>query len=66
MSEKKSYQSWTISDEFWERVKEDIPKTERDPKKDYVYALGQGRKPMPERKALTREYGSGSSVHRTF
>ena len=29
MSEKKSYQSWTISDEFWERIQEDIPKTER-------------------------------------
>ena len=47
MSEKKSYQSWTISDEFWERIQEDIPKTERDPKKNYVHAPGQGRKPMP-------------------
>jgi len=35
MSEKKSYQSWTISDEFWERIKEDITKTERKQKKDY-------------------------------
>lgn len=52
MSEKKSYQSWTISDEFWERIQEDIPKTERDPKKNYVHAPGQGRKPMPARKAL--------------
>lgn len=66
MSEKKSYQSWTISDEFWERIQEDIPKTERDPKKNYVHAPGQGRKPMPARKALPREYGSGSTVHRTF
>ena len=82
MSEKKSYQSWTISDEFWERIQEDIPKTERDPKKNYVHAPGQGRKPMPARKALEgifyvlrtgcqwkalpREYGSGSTVHRTF
>lgn len=52
MSEKKSYQSWTISDEFWERIQEDIPKAERDPKKNYVHAPGQGRKPMPARKAL--------------
>ena len=52
MSEKKSCQSWTISDEFWERIKEDIPKTERDPKKKYVHASGQGRKPMPAGKAL--------------
>ena len=77
MSEKKSYQSWTISDEFWERIQEDIPKAERDPKKNYVHAPGQGRKPMPARKALEgifyvlrtgcqwkalpREYGSGST-----
>ncbi len=82
MAEKKSYQSWTISDEFWEAIKEDIPKRERDPKKKYVHAPGQGRKPMPARKALEgifyvlrtgcqwkalpREYGSGSTVHRTF
>ena len=82
MSEKKSYLSWTISDEFWEAIKGDIPKTERDPKKKYVHAPGQGRKPMPARKALEgifyvlrtgcqwkalpREYGSGSTVHRTF
>ena len=82
MSEKKSYQSWTISDEFWEAIKGDIPQTERDPKQKYVHAPGQGRKPMPARKALEgifyvlrtgcqwkalpREYGSGSTVHRTF
>ena len=82
MSEKKSYQSWTISEEFWEAIKGDIPKTERDPKKKYVHAPGQGRKPMPARKALEgifyvlrtgcrwkavpREYGCGSSIHRYF
>ena len=82
MSEKKSYQSWTISEGFWEAIKGDIPQTERDPKKKYVHAPGQGRKPMPARKALEgifyvlrtgcqwkalpREYGSGSTVHRTF
>ena len=82
MSEKKSYQAWTISDEFWEAVKEEIPKKERDPAKKYKNAPGQGRKPMPARKALEgifyvlrtgcqwkalpREYGSGSTVHRRF
>ena len=79
---KKSYQSWTISDEFWEAIKGEIPKKERDPAKEYKNAPGQGRKPMPARKALEgifyvlrtgcqwkalpREYGSGSTVHRRF
>lgn len=78
MSEKKSYQAWTISDEFWEEIKEEIPKKKRDPAKKYKNAPGQGRKPMSERKALEgifyvlrtgyqwkallREYGSGSTV----
>lgn len=52
MDGKKSYQSWTISDEFWERIKGAIPKKGRDPNKKYVHAPGQGRKPMPARKAL--------------
>jgi len=30
MSEKKSYESWRMSDEFWEAVKDDIPLYERD------------------------------------
>ena len=82
MEGKKSYQSWTISDEFWEAIKDEIPKRERDPNKKYVHAPGQGRKPMPARKALEGifyvlrtgcqwkavppEYGSGSTLHRTF
>ncbi len=82
MSEKKSYQTWTISDKFWQVIKEEIPKKERDPAKEYKNAPGQGRKPMPARKALEgifyvlrtgcqwkalpREYGSGSTVHRRF
>lgn len=82
MSEKKSTQSWTISDEFWEAIKDEVPVKKRDPQKHYVHAPGQGRKPMPARKALEgifyvlrtgcqwkalpREYGSGSTVHRTF
>jgi len=38
-----------ISDEFWEAIKDEIPKKERDPE---VHAPGQGRKPIPARKAL--------------
>ena len=82
MGEKKSTQSWTISDELWEGIKDEVPETKRDPQKHYVHVPGQGRKPMPAReapegifyvlrtgcqwKALPREYGSGSTVHRTF
>ena len=49
---KKSYQSWAISDESLEAIKEEVPKMERDPKKRYVHAPEQGRKPMPAKKAL--------------
>ena len=82
MGEKKSIRSWTISDEFWEEIKDEVPETKRDAQKHYVHALGQGCKRMPARKALEgifyvlrtgcqwkalpREYGSGSTVHRTF
>lgn len=77
-----SYQSWTISDEFWEAVREYIPVSERDPKKDYKRASGGGRKPPEMRKILAgilyvlrtgvqwkaapKEYGSGSNLHRYF
>ena len=82
MGEKKSTQSWTISDELGEEIKDEVPETKRDAQKHYVHAPGQGRKPMPARKALEGifyvlrtgcqwkalpgEYGSGSTVHRTF
>lgn len=52
MDEKKSTQSWTISDELGEEIKDEVPETKRDPQKYYVHAPGQGRKPMPARKAL--------------
>lgn len=80
MDEKRSYQSWTISDEFWEAVKDQIPVKKRDPKKEYKHAPGQGRRPIPPRKvlegifyvlrtgcqwkAVPREYGCASSIHR--
>ncbi len=54
MEEKKIYQSWTISDEFWDVIKEDIPKKEQDPKKKYVHALGQSRRPMASQKSAGR------------
>ena len=82
MAEKKGYQSWTVSDELWEAVKEAIPKKKRDAQKTYKNKPGQGRKPMDarktlegilyvlrtgcQRKALPKEYGSGSAVHRHF
>ena len=52
MTEKKSYQSWTISDELWNVIKDEIPQKKRDPEKVYKNKLGQGRKPMDARKAL--------------
>lgn len=82
MSEKKSYQSWTISDEFWERIKKLVPRRERDPKKKYQRRAGAGRKPLEPRrvlegilyalrngclwKAIPREYGAASSIHKYF
>jgi len=82
MEEQKGYKSWTISDEFWEAVKEYIPKRERDPQKVYKCAPGRGRKPIPPRrvlegilyilrtgcmwKALPKEYGAASSIHQYF
>ena len=52
MGEKKGYQAWTISDEFWEAIRGEIPQKERGPSKEYKNAPGQGRKPMSARKAL--------------
>ncbi len=76
MKKKKMTQSWTISDELWEEIKEYIPN------KHYQKAPGQGRPGLPVRqvlegifyvlrtgcqwKAVPREYGSGSSIHRYF
>jgi len=53
MDEKKSYQSWTLSDEFWNEVKDYIPKKKRDPKRTYKNKVGQGRKPLDSRKVLS-------------
>lgn len=82
MEKKKGTQSWRISDELWEEIKEYIPKKRRDPNKHYQKAPGQGRPGLPARqvlegifyvlrtgcqwKAVPREYGCGSSIHRYF
>ena len=74
--------SWEVSDEFWARVAPLIPKVKRDPEKNYQRRRGAGRKPADPRKifeaivyvlrtgiqwkALPKEYGSSSSVHRYF
>ena len=75
---KKYYRSWTLSDELWERVKDEIPKRKRDSDKEYKNKPGQGRKPIPPRKvsegilyvlrtgcqwkAVQKEYGVGNSI----
>lgn len=82
MEKQKSYKSWTISDEFWEAIKNYIPVYKRDPQKEYKRAAGGGRKPPDMRKILEgilyvlrtgiqwkatpREYGSSSTLHRYF
>ena len=65
-----------------EVIKGSIPKKQRDPQKEYKHAPGQGRHGLPARqvlegifyvlrtgcqwKAVPREYGYGSSIHRYF
>jgi transposase len=78
----RSLQSWQISDSFWQIAEPLIPKTQRDPNKQYKRKPGAGRKPMESRrvleaiffvlrtgiqwKALPKEMGSGSAVHKHF
>ena len=82
IEKKKYYRSWTLSDELWERVKDEIPQRKRDTDKEYKNKPGQGRKPIPPRKilegilyvlrtgcqwkAVPKEYGAGSSIHKYF
>jgi transposase len=78
----KGYQSWTISDEFWEKVGWLIPEHTRDPGKEYKRKFGGGRKAPDKRKilagilyvlrtgcqwkAVPAEFGKGSNIHRYF
>ena len=77
MEQRKAIRHGQISDKFWEAIKGEIPKKERDPGKEYKNIPGQGRKPMPTRKTLegifyvlltgcrwkarSRGYGSGGT-----
>lgn len=74
--------SWTISDEFWDRVEPLVPLPEREQGRQYRRKPGGGRKPMPPRqvfeaimyvlrtgcqwKALPECFGSASAVHTHF
>lgn len=74
--------SWEITETFWEAVKDIIPVPTRTADKEYKRAVGGGRKPMNPKtvlaaiffvlrtgiqwKALPKEYGSSSSVHKYF
>jgi len=82
MEEKKSKKSWEISDEFWEAIKDRVPKRKRIAGKKYKRKPGAGRKPLESRKvlagifyvlrtgcqwkALPKEYGAASSIHQYF
>ena len=75
-------QSWEITDEFWNEVKHLIPVKHRDENKEYKRKPGGGRKPIQPRraleaiffvmrtgiqwKALPKEFGSSSAIHRYF
>ncbi len=74
--------SWEVSDAFWAKVEPLIPTPKRDKSRQYERRRGAGRKPMNYRKvfeaiiyvlrtgiqwkALPKEFGSSSSVHRYF
>lgn len=74
--------SWTVSDELWSRVEPLVPVRKRQRGRKYERRPGAGRKPIPARqvfsaivfvlrtgmqwKALPREFGSASAVHKHF
>jgi transposase len=74
--------AWEITDEFWEAVKDLLVRNNRDENKRYKRKAGGGRKPKDFRivlqaifyvlrtgiqwKALPKEFGSSSAVHRYF
>jgi transposase len=74
--------SWTVSEALWEKVAPLIPTRRRVEGRQYRRKPGAGRKPMDARqifsgivyvlrtgcqwKALPREYGAASSVHKYF
>lgn len=78
----KRLQSWEVSDDLWGIVEPLVPARERKPKMKYKRKAGGGRKPLEPRrvfegivfvlrtgiqwKALPKEYGASSSVHKYF
>lgn len=44
--------SWEISDKFWDKIKDVVPKKERCETKGYKRKAGAGRKPIEARKVL--------------
>lgn len=74
--------SWTVSDALWEKIAPLVPARRRVEGRQYERKAGGGRKPMDARqifsgivyvlrtgcqwKALPREYGAASSVHKYF
>ncbi len=74
--------SWKVSDELWGRVEPLIPTPARVEGREYRRRPGAGRKPASARrmfegmvyvlrtgcqwKAVPKEYGSGSPIHRYF
>jgi transposase len=74
--------SWTVSDALWEKISPLLPIRHRSEGKVFQRRPGAGRKPMQARqvfsaivyvlrtgcqwKALPREFGSASSVHKYF
>jgi transposase len=74
--------SWEVSDEFWVKVEPLIPVRQRSKERKYRRKPGGGRKPMPARqifsaivyvlrtgcqwKALPKEFGSASAIHKHF
>jgi transposase len=78
----KGYESWTISEEFWNKISGLIPEYQRDPNRVYKRKPGGGRKSPDKRKilrgifyvlrtgcqwkAIPSEFGKGSNIHRYF
>ena len=74
--------SWEVSEEFLVKIEPLIPKRKCNSKKNYKRKLGGGRKPLEPKnvfcvivyvlrtgiqwKALSKEFGSSSSIHKYF
>ena len=76
------YESWALSDEFWDAIKDEIPTHKRKEGRVYKRKIGGGQKAPDLRriaggifyvlrtgcqwKAVPAEYGKGSNIHRYF